>query len=77
MIKLKVNGEIYTINKNLSVSKGKYQEIICDIIEIIRSKYNVSDGFFEPYLYIKLSNFKWIKLLSFEWNAPNNKNVNY
>ena len=46
MIELRVNGENYTINENLSVTKGKYQEIIFDAIEIIKSKYNVSDGFF-------------------------------
>lgn len=77
MIELKANGEYYKINKDLSVSEGKYRDIIVDLIEIIKLNYNVSDGFFEPYLYIKLSCFKWIELISFNWSNPKKINTIY
>lgn len=77
MIQIKVNGEKYIISENLSVTDGKHKEIITYVIEIIRSNYNVSDGFFEPYLYIKLSNVKWIELISFKWSPHDKRNVNY
>ena len=77
MIKLMVNDNDYIIYQDLTVSEGEYKEFIEQAIRMIRFKYNVSDGFFEPYLYFKLSNFKWIELVSFNWQPPNKLNAIY
>ena len=77
MIKLKIDNEEYTINRDFSVSSGKYKEFIENCIEMIRFDYRVSCGYFEPYLYIHLGDFKMIELVSLNYTPPDDKNLTY
>ena len=77
MIKLKINNEEYTINRDFSVSGGKYKEFIENCIEMIRFDYRASCGCFEPYLYIHLGDFKTIELVSINFSPPDNDNFIY
>lgn len=76
MIKLKVKETEYTISQDLIVSSGPAKEYIEDCINLIRSDYKLWHGFFEPYLYVSLYNFKSIQLVSIDYKKPN-KNVIY
>ena len=77
MIKLKIDNEEYTINKDFSVSNGKYKSFIENCIEMIRFDYRVSCGYFEPYLYIHLGDFKMINLISIDFSPPDDDNLIY
>ena len=78
MIVVKVDGEKYTINNDFSVSEGKYKEFLQNCIEMIRFNYSVSKGFFEPYLYINLGEFKLIEPISCDYTPPpDDPNIKY
>ena len=71
MIVLKVDGEEYTIRKDKTVSEGKYKHYIETAIEMILFDYRgPSDGFWPPYLYLRLSEFKMIELVSLDFTFP-------
>ena len=78
MIVLKINQEKYIIDNNLSISEGKYKKFLKSCIDTIWFDYKVSDGFFEPYLYTKLSEVKMIELISCDFVPPkHNENIFY
>jgi hypothetical protein len=78
MIVLKVDEEEYTIRKDNSVSDGEYKPFIEEAIEMIRSDYGPSKGFWPPYLYLGLNKFKWIELVSLDFTfPPHDPNIMY
>lgn len=76
MIKVNVDGELYTII-NSSVSEGKYKEFLECCISMCEMEYSVSRGFWEPYLYIYLGRFKMIERVSCDFVFPRDKGCVY
>ena len=70
MIIVKINQEKYFIDNNLFVSEGKYKKFLKSCVDTIWFDYKVSDGFFEPNLYIKLGKYKMIELVSCDFVPP-------
>ena len=76
MIIVKINKEKYFIGSDLSISEGIYKNFLKNCIDTIWFDYKVSDGFFEPNLYIKLGKYKMIELVCCDF-VPPKKNDNF
>ena len=81
MITLKINGQVFTITNGNCISgkEGIEKKFLKACIGMIRFEYqDPSDGFWEPYLYIKLANVKAVELVSCDFVfPPHNDNVVY
>ena len=77
MIVVKVNKEKYFIGSDLSISEGIYKKFLKSCIDTIWSDYKVQNGFFEPYLYIRLGKYKMIELVACDFVPPRNSDKLY
>ena len=77
MIVLKIKGKKYTISENLSVTDGEYKFFLEHYIKICKLKHRTWMGSFSKFLYINLQEFKYIEIVSFDYNPPDDKNVRY
>lgn len=77
MIIVNVNGEEHRIENGNVVSDGKYKHVVEHCVEMLCSDYKASDGFLEPYLFLKLSEFKSIKVVSTDFKFQKNRKEVY
>ena len=70
MIKVKVDGEMYSITRYLKVSEGKHKEFREKYIESVRLMHHPHYGFFEPFLYACLADVKHVELVSCSFVPP-------